>query len=184
MATRPAPPDTENHGDPLIPTKALQALLLAGLLTATAIAGAYTLEAFTFEDPAQEAAFHELISELRCLVCQNESLAGSQAELAQDLRQVVYEQLKAGEHKDRIIDFLVARYGDFVLYDPPLKPSTYLLWFGPILLIAAGALVLIRALLRKQQAPDRPLSEQEQRRLQTLLTPGSKPDGPDRDPRP
>lgn len=157
---------------------------MIGLLTAST-ANAYTLEAFSFEGPAQEAAFRELIEELRCLVCQNESLAGSQAELAQDLRAEVYRRFKAGDSRDEIIDFLVARYGDFVLYDPPLKPSTYLLWFGPFLLIAVGAFFLVRTLLRKRQDPDGVLSKSEQERLRALLGPhGSGRDGqngPDRD---
>lgn len=146
----------------------LPALVLAGLLTAST-AGAFTLEEFTFEDPAKGAAFRELIEEIRCLVCQNESLAGSQAELAQDLREEVYRMFQEGKSRDEIVDFLVARYGDFVLYDPPLKPSTYVLWFGPFLLISVGAFFLIRTLLSKRQSPDRELSDEERQRLQELI---------------
>ena len=146
----------------------LRAALLAGLMTATS-AGAYTLEEFTFEDPAQSEAFRELIEEIRCLVCQNESLAGSQAELAQDLREEVYRMFQEGKSRDEIVDFLVARYGDFVLYDPPLKPSTYVLWFGPFFLISIGAFFLVRTLLSKRQSRDRELSDEERQRLQELI---------------
>ncbi len=168
----------------LIPIAPLRAILLTALL-AVSTASAYTLEAFAFEDPAQAAAFRELIEELRCLVCQNESLAGSQAELAQDLREEVYRRFRAGEGRDEIVDFLVARYGDFVLYDPPLKPSTYLLWFGPFLLITVSTFFLIRTLLHKRQSPDSALSPREHEQLRELLDPhGSDRDGrngPDQD---
>lgn len=146
-------------------------MLLAGLMAA-ARAGAFTLEKFTFEDPAQAEAFRRLIEEIRCLVCQNESLAGSQAELAQDLREEIYQMLQDGKSKDEIVGFLVARYGDFVLYDPPLKPSTYGLWFGPFLLIGFGAFLLIRTLMQKEHSRDSELSDEERRRLQELVADG------------
>ena len=139
------------------------------LLLAGSAASAYTLEEFTFDSPQQQAEFRELIGKLRCLVCQNESLAGSQAELAQDLRKEVYRMMRAGQSQDEVLDFLVARYGDFVLYDPPLKPSTYVLWFGPFVLIGIGAVFMVRALLRKKATPDAGISEDDRRRLQDLL---------------
>jgi cytochrome c-type biogenesis protein CcmH len=150
--------------------KAIKALLLAALLVAASGVGAYTLEEFTFDSPAQEAQFRDLVAKLRCLVCQNESLAGSQAELAQDLRNEVYEMMRAGQSEDEILTFLVDRYGDFVLYDPPLKPSTYLLWFGPFVLIGIGAVVAIRTILTKKQAPEREVSGAERARLDALLS--------------
>ncbi|MCG7910138.1 MAG: cytochrome c-type biogenesis protein CcmH, partial [Candidatus Thiodiazotropha taylori] len=85
---------------------------------------AATLAEYNFEDPAQDEDFREIIEEMRCLVCQNESLAGSNAELAIDLRNEIYDMMKSGQSKGEIIDFMVARYGDFVLYSPPVKPST------------------------------------------------------------
>ena len=130
---------------------------------------ASTLAEFEFASPAQEQDFRSLIEQLRCLVCQNESLAGSQAELAQDLRREVYEMLRAGKSKEEIISFLVARYGDFVLYSPPLKPSTYPLWFGPFALLGVAGFFLARALLRKKKSRDSELSAEEQARLRTLL---------------
>jgi cytochrome c-type biogenesis protein CcmH len=148
---------------PLYP---LFALLLA--LAAPAAPGS-TLAEYRFDDPADEQVFRQLIEELRCLVCQNESLAGSQAELAQDLRREVYEMLRAGKTKDDIIQFLVARYGDFVLYNPPLKPTTYPLWFGPFLLMGIGGFFLARTLLRRRRDSEASLSPEEQARLQALL---------------
>lgn len=152
------------HSRPL-----LRALITAALL-AWGPAGAYTLEEFQFQSPAQEHAFRELIGKLRCLVCQNESLAGSQADLAQDLRQEVYRMMQEGKDQDEIIAFLVARYGDFVLYQPPIKPSTYLLWFGPFVLVGVGGFLLLRALKRKKQEPEPDLSSVERARIAQLLT--------------
>jgi cytochrome c-type biogenesis protein CcmH/NrfF len=105
--------------------KTLTAAALAAALAAATLgpARAFTLEEFTFDNPAQQTEFRTLIDELRCLVCQNESLSASQAELAQDLRREVYEMMKAGKTKAEVVDFLVARYGDFVLYSPPIRPS-------------------------------------------------------------
>ncbi len=149
--------------------KTLLRLVTLLLLLHLSAVGASTLASYTFSDPAQEEDFRELIEEMRCLVCQNESLAGSNADLAQDLRREIYEMMLAGSTKDQIIDFMVARYGDFVLYSPPLKPSTYPLWFGPLLLLLIAALVLLRVLLRKKTAPETALSDGEQQRLRELL---------------
>jgi cytochrome c-type biogenesis protein CcmH len=147
----------------------IRSLVVAAMLLSAAAASAFTLEEFQFDSPQQEQQFRELIGKLRCLVCQNESLAGSQAELAQDLRNEVYKMMRAGQSEDEILDFLIARYGDFVLYDPPLKPSTYVLWFGPFVLIGIGAVFMVRALLQKKAATDRDLSDEERQRLQDLL---------------
>ena len=148
----------------------IQAVVLALLLAfGLGQASAGTLAEFTFDDPAQTEDFRILTSELRCLVCQNESLAGSNADLAQDLRKEIYEMMQAGKTKEEIIEFMVARYGDFVLYSPPLKPSTYPLWFGPLLLLAIGAFLLLRTLRRKQQSTETELSDEEQQRLAQLL---------------
>ena len=150
------------------------ALLLAGLLVAPSL-GAYTLEEFKFQDPAQAEDFRRLTAELRCLVCQNESLAGSQADLAQDLRKEVYRLLQSGKSRQEVIDFLVDRYGDFVLYDPPLKPSTYPLWFGPLLLAGVGGLFLLLTQRKKKEAREEALSPEERQRLQALLADDSNP---------
>lgn len=156
-------------------TPTFRALLTAALL-AWGGAGAYTLEEFQFTSPAQEQEFRDLIGKLRCLVCQNESLAGSQADLAQDLREEVYGMMQEGKGKDEIVAFLVARYGDFVLYQPPVKPSTYILWFGPFLLIGVGGFLLLRALQRKKGEPEPDLTGAQQARIEQLLTqPGARP---------
>jgi cytochrome c-type biogenesis protein CcmH len=154
----------------------IKTILLAGLLTVAAAASAYTLEEFRFDSPAQEEQFRDLIGKLRCLVCQNESLAGSQAELAQDLRNEVYRMMRAGQSEDEILTFLVDRYGDFVLYDPPLKPSTYVLWFGPFVIIGVAAYFMLRAVMRRKPAPDEDISDEERARLQALLDSGASPD--------
>lgn len=143
---------------------ALCLLLGAG----TAYAGV-TLEAFKFDSKADEEHFKDLIEELRCLVCQNQSLADSDAELAHDLRAEVYDMIQAGKSDEEIVEFLVARYGDFVLYDPPLKPSTYLIWFGPFVLLLIAALLLLRSIRRQQQVPAAEISAEERERLNAVL---------------
>jgi cytochrome c-type biogenesis protein CcmH len=130
---------------------------------------AATLAEFTFDDPAKTEDFREIIEEMRCLVCQNESLAGSNAELAVDLRHEIYDMMQAGQSKDDVISFMVDRYGDFVLYNPPLKPSTYPLWFGPLILFLIGAVVMMRAIKKKKQSQETSLSTDEEKRLESLL---------------
>ncbi|MES9939546.1 MAG: cytochrome c-type biogenesis protein [Candidatus Thiodiazotropha sp. 6PLUC2] len=131
---------------------------------------AATLAEYTFEDPGQDEDFRAIIEEMRCLVCQNESLAGSNAELAVDLRNEIYEMMKNGQSKDDIIEFMVARYGDFVLYSPPVKPSTYPIWFGPMIVFLIGGVVLFRIIRRKNRSSETELTEEEQQRLDNLLT--------------
>jgi cytochrome c-type biogenesis protein CcmH len=122
------------------------------------------------EDPAIEHHMMELAADLRCLQCQNQTLADSNAPLAVDLRDQIRAMLKRGATDDQVREYLVARYGDFVLYDPPLKGSTLLLWFGPLLLLVGGFAVLYRALLRRRAAPDDPpLSDDDDQRAQQLL---------------
>lgn len=133
-------------------------------------AGAYTLEQFKFDDPEQAAEFRELLTELRCVVCQNETLAGSQADVAQIMREEVYRLIQDGNSEEEVKAHLVDRYTDFVLYDPPLKPTTYVLWFGPFLLIAIAAFFMFRTLLKKKRSPDEELTESERQRLQELLS--------------
>ena len=126
---------------------------LAGALTLALLCAAATaaFELFEFDTPEQERRYKELAAELRCLVCQNQSLADSNAELAADLRRVVHGMILAGASDREIVDFLLERYGDFVLYRPPLRESTLLLWLGPFAALAAGAFVLFR-LARKNRA--------------------------------
>ena len=128
---------------------------LPGLLTAAVLgtAGASLAADATpmAEDPAVEARMVAISEELRCLVCQNESLAASRAELAEDLRREVRTLIRDGKSDPEIKDYLVARYGDFVLYRPPVKPTTWLLWFGPFVLLI-GALIGLIAYLRRRSA--------------------------------
>jgi cytochrome c-type biogenesis protein CcmH len=144
-------------------------LVLCLLLGANTIHAGVTLEAFKFDSKADEEHFKDLIEELRCLVCQNQSLADSDAELAHDLRAEVYDMIQAGKSDEEIVEFLVARYGDFVLYDPPLKPSTYLIWFGPFVLLLIAALLLLRSIRRQQQVPAAEISAEERERLNAVL---------------
>ena len=139
-------------------------ILGSGPLQATA-----TLESFKFADDAAEQHFKDLISELRCLVCQNQSLADSDAELAHDLRAEVYEMVQDGKSDAEIVEFLVARYGDFVLYNPPVKPSTYLLWFGPFALMILAGGVLLRAVRRQKRTVTTEISTADRKRLDDLL---------------
>jgi cytochrome c-type biogenesis protein CcmH len=110
-----------------------------------------------------------LAAELRCLVCQNQTIADSNAPLAEDLRNQVRERMRKGASDSQIIDFMVERYGDFVLYRPPVKATTLLLWFGPLLLLAAGFVVLLRRVLRRRPAQDLEMTASERKRARTLL---------------
>lgn len=144
-------------------------ILLMCLLPAYAMAGEAQDLA---EDPVLEKRMIGLAEKLRCLVCQNESLASSHSELAEDLRREVREQMAKGMSDEEIIDYLVARYGDFVLYEPRVKASTLLLWFGPFLLLGGGAAMLIfqlrRRKLRIEQSETELTPEAAQRAAQLL----------------
>lgn len=107
-----------------------------------------------FDDPARQQRYETLINELRCLVCQNQTIADSNADLALDLRQKVAEQIAAGKTDEQVIDYLTARYGDFVLYRPPVQPNTWLLWSGPFLLLLLGGIVLVATLKKRARLPD------------------------------
>jgi len=138
----------------------------------TALAGAaWSGEAApAAEDPALERRVMALSAELRCLVCQNQSLADSNAPLAVDLRNQVREKMRAGMSEDEIVDFMVARYGDFVLFRPPFKLTTALLWLGPLLLLVAGLAALFYRLMRRRETPATELTEAERERARTLLS--------------
>ena len=125
----------------------LAALIFAIIATAAiAAAGSETLS-----DPALEARARSLQKELRCLVCQGQSLDESDAELARDLRRIIRERIAAGDSDEAIKDFLVARYGDFVLLSPPMKPETYALWFGPLLVLLLGAGLVVVTIARSRR---------------------------------
>jgi len=119
-------------------------------------------------DPALEKRVLDLAAELRCLVCQNQTLADSSAPLALDLRDQIREQLGRGSSERDVVEFMVARYGDFVLYRPPLKATTVLLWVGPFLFLGLGIFILIRRFLRKRP-PEQPMSDEDRARAAQLL---------------
>jgi len=154
--------------------KALLAWVLAVVLAAVAHAGEAVPVA---ADPALEARVERLAVLLRCLVCQNQSLADSNAPLALDLKNQVREQLRAGASETQVIDFMTARYGDFVLYKPPVKGTTALLWAGPALMFAAGVGVLVIVLRRRQRLADDAFEpETEQTDESTEAADAAKPD--------
>ena len=113
------------------------------------------------EDPVIEQRMVKLAEELRCLVCQNESLAGSHAELAEDLRKEIRAQMKAGKNDKEVIEYLTTRYGDFVLYRPPFKPLTYLLWLGPVLFLGIGGAIWYFTLKKRRALEDAPVDEKQ-----------------------
>ncbi|WP_290889654.1 cytochrome c-type biogenesis protein [Arenimonas sp.] len=124
-------------------------LVLMLMLASLAANAAAPIE---FRDAAEEARFRALSAELRCVMCQNQSLADSNAQIAEDLRRQVLDLMREGKSDDEIKDYLVARYSDFVLYNPPVKPSTWLLWFGPALILLGGAAVLVVVVRRRAAA--------------------------------
>ena len=126
-------------------------IFLSALLLFTTAAPAQD-EPFLFEDPEKQVRFDSLMEEIRCLVCQNQSLADSGAGLADDLRKEAYRMISQGQSNEAIKDFMVERYGDFVLYDPPLQPSTFLLWFGPFILMLVATIVIIAILKKRNQS--------------------------------
>ncbi|HEY5932616.1 MAG TPA: cytochrome c-type biogenesis protein [Nitrospira sp.] len=147
-------------------------MLIALLLSGPAWAG----EARPLtDDPVAEARLKHLAVELRCLVCQNQTLADSNAPLAEDLRREVREMIAKDMSDKEIIEFLVARYGDFVLYRPPFKATTTLLWVGPFVLLTVGATVLVMTLRRRARTVvDVPVTDEEHRRVEQLLAEGGK----------
>jgi cytochrome c-type biogenesis protein CcmH len=147
---------------------ALRAMLMGAMLAVAGSAGAIVFEQLDFADAEQQARYKQLIYELRCLVCQNQNLAESNADLAADLRREVHRLIVEGKSDDEVIDFMVARYGDFVLYRPPLKAKTLLLWSGPFVL-GIGGIVILMLQLRRRRTPATPLNEDEQARLEALL---------------
>jgi len=143
-------------------------LLSAALLVLMAGTLQARFEVHSFDDPQQEARYKHLIAELRCLVCQNQNLADSNAELAQDLRQKTYEMIRAGSTDEDIINYMVARYGEFVLYRPALNTKTLLLWVGPFVILLFGLLVLVLFIRRQRTAPVA-ISDEERARARALL---------------
>ena len=137
------------------------------LLGSAATAG--PMDAFVLENPEQEELFHKLSGELRCLVCQNQAISDSNAGLAQDLRKEIHGMILQGKDEDEIVTFMVERYGDYVLYRPPFKPLTWLLWFGPVIAFIFGLFYVVRFIRTQKAASDvGELSSEENERLRNL----------------
>lgn len=154
--------------------------LLVALLLASSLGSAFAVEPEEMlDDPALEARAREISKELRCLVCQNQSIDESNAGLARDLRILVRERLTSGDSDDEALRYIVDRYGDFVLLRPPVSPRTYALWFGPALLFLVAGLGLVVYFRRRQtapaEAPPTPLSDEERTRLETLMDEDHRP---------
>ncbi len=157
----------------------LRALLF--ILLFAAVPAAWAVEPDEMlKDPALEGRARSLSQHLRCLVCQNQSIDDSAAPLARDLRVLVRERLTAGDSDPQVLDYLVKRYGSFVLLKPPIGPQTYLLWFGPFLVLALGAFGLWRVARRRPRNAVQPLSPEERRRLDKILSAPGDPTGSSR----
>ena len=126
----------------------LVVLLFSLLLSISAQAA---IDAYKFDDPKKEKIYHELTDELRCLVCQNQNIAGSNAELAVDMRRKTYEMVSAGQSKQQVADYMADRYGDFVLYKPPFKASTAVLWIGPFIILAVSIWLMLRVIRNRRE---------------------------------
>lgn len=154
----------------------MRALLGLGLILLS-LQSAAVIESVEFDDPRQAALYQEMIDELRCLVCQNQNLADSNAELAQDLRKEVVRMIKAGNDRHQVVDFMVARYGNFVLYKPPLNASTIILWVGPFLLLVLGGVLLYKIVRRgRAEAPTAQVDDQLLHKARDLLRQDKDPD--------
>jgi cytochrome c-type biogenesis protein CcmH len=153
-----------------IPETRVMKMLFALVLLFISVTSHAAIETYRFENASQEESYKKLVAELRCLVCQNQSLSDSNAELAHDMRRKTYELIIAGKTDNEIVDFMVARYGDFVMYNPPVKSTTILLWFGPLLfLLLAATVVFVFVRKQKQKKKTPAVSEQQQQQVHKLL---------------
>lgn len=149
--------------------------LIQGVLLALCLLGSASaaIDAYEFKSEAERERYRTLVEELRCPKCQNQNIADSNAPIAMDLRREIYRMLEEGQSNEQIVEFLVARYGDFVRYKPPVNTKTLVLWYGPIVLLVIGFGVLAFILMRRRRGSDglasNTLSEAERERLATLL---------------
>lgn len=148
---------------------ALCLMLLYFLLAAPVQA---VVEYHPFDDPVKEDAYQTLISELRCLVCQNQTIADSNADLAKDLRQQVYDMLQQGKSRQDVVDFMTQRYGDFVMYRPAFNAKTGLLWLGPVAFLLIGIIAVVMLAKNKKRAEQPALNAQQQSQLDDILNEG------------
>jgi cytochrome c-type biogenesis protein CcmH len=139
------------------------------VLMLTVSSNVFAVDIYQLPDPEQQKTYETLISQLRCLVCQNQTIADSNAELAADLRRQVFEMLQQGKSKEDIIQFMTDRYGDFVLYKPPFKGKTSLLWVGPVVFLITGFAVVFWFIQRKKKAEKTVLDVGEREKIRHLL---------------
>ncbi|SIS47172.1 cytochrome c-type biogenesis protein [Neptunomonas antarctica] len=150
--------------------------IIALLLVFVSMGVNAAIDAYEFKDDANRERFQQLTTELRCPKCQNQNLADSNSPIATDLRREVYRMVEAGQQDEEITDFMVSRYGEFVLYRPKVNESTWILWYGPFVLLAVGAVVILlitRKRKRTNNTPDDSLNENEKTRLARLLNKGN-----------
>ncbi|MBD9356418.1 cytochrome c-type biogenesis protein [Methylomonas albis] len=147
-------------------------LLYALVLSLLVYQARADIEYRDFKQPEQEQAYQTLISELRCLVCQNQTIADSNADLAKDLRRQVYEMLQQGKSRQDIVDFMTDRYGDFVMYKPALKLKTMLLWLGPVLFLVIGLATVWVLRSKTSTSEDQSLTKEQQAKLKSILEKG------------
>jgi len=140
-------------------------MLIAGLLLTTSVWAA--IDTYHFSSVEQEEQYRQLTQSLRCPKCQNNSIADSSAMIAADMREKVYQLMEQGQSRQQIIDYMVARYGNFVTYEPPVTPSTLILWLGPLLFVIGGGVVIFFRAKRQPQATQ--LSNEEQQRLAKVI---------------
>lgn len=142
-------------------------LLLVSLISVPALAA---IQVYEFDNPQQEALYQQLTKELRCPKCQNQNIADSNAPLAQDLRQKAYELVKEGKDRDQVVDYMAARFGNFVTYDPPMTPATIFLWLGPLFFVLGGLAVLLVRTRKNTALADNPVMDPaEQAKLERIL---------------
>lgn len=151
----------------------MKTLMLVLLLTLSGFAGA-GVEYKAFSNAEQQQAYDDLIAELRCLVCQNQTIADSNADLAKDLRRQVHEMLQQGKTKQDIADFMTQRYGDFVLYNPPFKAKTGVLWIGPFVFLVIGLMAVLIFVRRNKITAVAPISAEKRQKIHSLLEKGDK----------
>jgi cytochrome c-type biogenesis protein CcmH len=148
---------------------------LALLCLVLALPAFAVIETYEFSDPELEKRYHALSQELRCPKCQNQNIADSNAPIAQDLRRLLYQQLESGASDKEILDYMVARYGEFVRYRPAFDRATAVLWFAPVILLLLAAVTVFMVLRRRGSESHAALDADEQKRLQALLGSGERP---------
>jgi cytochrome c-type biogenesis protein CcmH len=151
----------------------IKRIFLAALLCVFSLGAFAAIDVHNFDTELERQRYHSFVEEMRCPKCQNQNLAGSDSPISSDLRREIYDMIKAGQSDKEIVDFMVARYGDFILYRPRVQPSTYMLWAAPVLLLLFGFIILLFMLRKRRRVAQEEistvLSHDEEQRLQALL---------------